>query len=198
MTAPSEPGGITGGRDALDMIRAARGGDMGRAAAVYERSSNPVVLTGALISIILGLAEAAVRQWGGNENVGTYVDALLEETLKGELPAPAADKEQPTVEVVAAAAGPHGPAAWLSEVNVTAAAALLAILDEDSVGLTAVLGTCTREEAISVAATLARGMIACIADEDRPGARDSLQQLLEGLGNGNGYGEGEQPGTELA
>jgi hypothetical protein len=71
--------------------------------------------------------------------------------------------------------------AWLGEVSVTAAAALLAALDEDDAGLTAVLGTCTRAEAVHVAAALARGLVACCQPEDRPGMRDSVVQFLQGL-----------------
>lgn len=104
---------------------------MDGAAAVFENSGNPAELTGAVIGMILALGEAAARQWGGSENVGVYVDALLEETLRGGPTAAAVDAELPTVEVSAGTAGPHGPTVWLGEVDATAAAALLAILGED-------------------------------------------------------------------
>jgi hypothetical protein len=73
---------------------------------------------------------------------------------------------------------PPGSDAWRHELNITGAALVLAILDDDREGATAILSTCDLNEAANIALHLAQSLVACCEPEDRPGFRETLVALL--------------------
>ncbi len=71
-----------------------------------------------------------------------------------------------------------GSDAWRHELDATAAALVLAVLDRDEEAVNAVLGTCTSAEARQVAVRLAEGLVACCEPQDRAGLRGTVTALL--------------------
>ena len=55
---------------------------------------------------------------------------------------------------------PPGSDAWRHELNITGAALVLAILDDDREGATAILSTCDLNEAANIALHLAQSLVA--------------------------------------
>jgi hypothetical protein len=156
--------------DALALIQAVHRRDLAGAVAIYEASPNPGYLTGQCVRTVLDIAQGIADQAGAADGGAALVAGILEQAAS---PAPQSAPEPPEP-------GPQPIIVDIGSAEAVAAAkaALLAAFDDDDAGMSAVLGTLTHVEAVSVAAVLARIFVTFVGEDDRAGAREQLARSM--------------------
>jgi len=152
----------------MAMIRAARRGDHAAMGEIWEQAREPAVLTGQCIGALLDMAQIIATQLGAADGPA-LIGAILEQAASGK-PAPEPPAPGAPQVLVVNADSPEG--------RTVAAAAILAVFDDDIAGLNAVLGHLTHAEAIAAATAAARIFVAAVHEEDRPAVREALAQEL--------------------
>ena len=69
--------------------------------------------------------------------------------------------------------------AWKGQMDRTAMAVVVAVLDVDNDGVNAILSNCTPAEAAQAVLSLAEALVACCEPHDRPVMRAAAVELLQ-------------------